>query len=157
MLGMMDSAEESVLRAIRIPDAGPPALAAAPSSANGSDFLSAAASCVAGDMPAASAVMVGTMVFCPCLAVDGDSASSCSARSDGGFADIGAHNEDVVCQLCELCDDNLRDGPDGTPIGTREVVICEGCQGGFHVACVRVLPSLRRRGKASVADLTRPR
>ena len=59
-----------------------------------------------------------------------------------GFMDIGVHSEDVVCPLCELCDDNLHDGPDGAPVGTCEVVICEGCQGGFHVTCVWVLPSL---------------
>jgi hypothetical protein len=93
--------------------------------------------------------VVDAMDFCPCPAVDGASALSCSTRSDGGFADIGAHNEDVVCQLCELYDDDLRDGPDGTTVGTREVVLCEGCQGGLHVACVRALQSLRRRGLAA--------
>ena len=34
-------------------------------------------------------------------------------------------------------------------MGDREVVICEGCQGGFHVACIRALPSLRRRNLAA--------
>ena len=28
----------------------------------------------------------------------------CSSCADGGFADIGEHNEDVVCPLCELYD-----------------------------------------------------
>ena len=44
------------------------------------------------------------------------------------------------------------------------MVICEGCQGGFHVACAQALPSLRRRGLGanhlaaiewSVAGMTR--
>jgi hypothetical protein len=75
-----------------------------------------------GDKPAVSAAMVDAMGFYPCPAVDGASVSSCSAHSDGAFAGIGEHNEDVVCPLCELCDDDLRDGPDGTSVGTREVV-----------------------------------
>ena len=134
MLGMMASAEEPILRAVRTTDAGPPEPAAVPSSADGSDFRCTSATCMAGDKPAESSAEVDTKVFSPCPAVGGASVSSCSTRSDGGFADIGAHNEDVVCPLCELYDDDLRDGPDGTPVGTREVVICEGCQGGFHVA-----------------------
>ena len=118
MLSMMDSAEETVLHAVRTTDAGLPELAAAPSSADGSDFLSTAASCVAGGKPIASAAMVDAQVFSPCLAVGGASVSSRSTRSDGGFADIGVHSKDVVCPLCRLCDDDLRDGPDSTSLGT---------------------------------------
>ena len=55
----------------------------------------------------------------------------------------------MICPLCELCDDDLRNGPDSASVGVREVVICEGYQGDFHVACVRILPSLRRRGQAA--------
>ena len=46
--------------------------------------------------------------------------------------------------MCELCDDDLRNGSDGAPVGFCELVVCEGHQGGFHVACVRALLSLRR-------------
>ena len=85
------SAGETVLRPIQVADADPPAPAVKPSSADGSDFLSAAAARTTGGKPAASAAVVDAMVFCPCPAVDGASASSCSARSDRGFADIGEH------------------------------------------------------------------
>jgi len=146
MLSMMASAGESALRPIRTADAEPPAPAVVASSADGSDFLSTATDRTAGGKPAVSAAVADAMVFCPCPATENASASSCSSRSDGGFADIGEQNEDVICPLCELYDDDLRNGPDGTSVGVREVVICEGCQGGFHVACVRALQSLRRRG-----------
>ena len=139
---MMASAGESVLGPVRMADAEPPAPAVAASSADGSDFLSTTTGCMVGGRPAVSAAMADAMVFCLCPATENASASSCSSRSDGGFADIGEHNKDVVCPLCELYDDDLRDGPDSTSVRIREVVICEGCQGGFHVACVRVLPSL---------------
>ena len=114
----------------------------------------------------ASAALVDAKVLSPCPAVGGASASSCSARSDGGFADIGAHNEDVACLLCGLYDDDLRDGPDGSPLGSREVVICEGCHARWVSCCMcaRALPLLRRYGLAashpaaiewSVAGMTR--
>ena len=139
ILGMMGPAEVSVLRAVWAKDASPPAQAAVPSSADGSDFLSTAAAHVAVDKPIESPAVVNVKVFSPCPAVGGASASSCSTHSDRGFADIGSHNKDMVCPLCELCDDNLQDGLDGTPVRTCEVVICEGCEGGFHVACVQAL------------------
>ena len=116
--------------------------------------LVTAATCAAVDKPAESPAAVDAKVFSPCPAVCGTSVSSSPTPSDGGFADIGVHSEDAVCPLCELCDNDLRDGPNGAPVGTHEVVICEGCQGGFHVMCVRVLPSLCRRGQAASHPFT---
>ena len=84
MLVMMASAEESVLSSIQATDAGPPAPAVTLSSADGSDFLSVATARTTGDKPAASAAVVDAMVFCPCPAVDGDPASSCSTRTEYG-------------------------------------------------------------------------
>ena len=52
------------------------------------------------------------------------------------YADIGA-------SLCGIRDDDLRDTAKGLTVGSRELVVCEGCQGGFHAACVRALPSMR--------------
>ena len=135
VLGEMKMADAIALHMIWTKDESPLEQAAAPSLADGSDFLSAASTCVAAGKPPVSAAVVDAKDFSPCPAVGGASASSCSTRSDGGFADIWAHNEDVICPLCELCDDDLRDGPDSASMGVREVVICESCQGGFHVAC----------------------
>ena len=81
--------------------------------------MSATSTCVAAGKPAVSAADVDAEDFSPCLAVGGASAVSCLTRSDGGFAEIGAHNEDVICPLCELCDNDLRDGPDGASLGVR--------------------------------------
>ena len=84
------------------------------------------------------------MEFSLCAAAEHTPAFSRSSQSDDGYAAIGSNNEDLVCPLCELCDDDLRDDAEGRSVGSRELVVCEGCQSGFHVACVRALPSLRR-------------
>ena len=146
MLSMMALAGELALCLIRTANTEPPAQAVAASSADGSDFLSTATGHMAGNKPATSAAMADAMVFCLCLATENASASSCSSCSDRGFADVSEHNEDVVCLLCELCDDNLCDGPGSMSVRTCEVVICDGCQGGFHVACICALQSLRQHG-----------
>ena len=111
---------------------------------DGSDFISAASTrpCDAEEGP--SAARAAAMDFSLCSASENASTSSHSTRSDCGFGDVGGCNEDLVCPLCELCDDDLHDDPDGESVGLRELVVCEGCQGGFHVACVRALPPLRR-------------
>ena len=91
-----------------------------------------------------SEAQVEALAFSSCTAQAHASASSRSTRSNGGYVDIGVDNEDLVCPLCGLCDDDLHGTAEGLTVSSCELVFCECCQGGFHVACVRVLPLLRR-------------
>ena len=126
--------DDITLHVMREKDGRPARCDAVRSSADGSDFLSAASTRLDAAKTVPSAAHAAAAAFSPCPAAGGASALSCSTRSDGGFAEVGERNEDVICPLCELCDDDLRAGPDGTSVGSREVMMCEGCQGRFHVA-----------------------
>ena len=132
------------LHVIREKDGRPARCDAVRSSADGSDFLSAVSTRLDAARPRPS-------VMHAAAAAGGAMASSCSTRSDGGFAEVGECNEDVICPLCGLCDDNLRDGPDGASVGVQDVVLCKGCQGGFRVTymCAMLSESLRRRSLAA--------
>ena len=125
-------------------DRSPPRVDASQCSVDGLDFLSAASTRACDGGPGLSEAQVEVLAFLSCTAQAHASASSRSTRSDGGYAVIGADNEDLVCPLCGLCDDDLRDTAQGLTIGSRELVVYEGCQGGFHVDCMRAVPSLRR-------------
>ena len=124
-------------------DRSPPRADASQCSADGSDFLSAASTRACDGGAGLSEAQVEALAFL-CAAQAHAPGSSRSTQSDGGYADIGADNEDLVCPLCGLCDDDLRVTAEGLTAGSRDLVVCEGCQGGSHAACVRALPSLRR-------------
>ena len=84
------------------------------------------------------------MTLSMCAAGAHAQASSRPTQSDGGFAAVAADNESLACPLCGLCDDDKHTGRDGRDVRSRDLILCEGCQDGFHAACTRALLSLRR-------------
>ena len=111
---------------------------------DGSDYLSAASTKACDDGAGLSAARVEALAFSTCTVGAHAPASSQSTQSDGGYAAVAGRNEGLVCPLCGLCDDDKHTDAEGPTVGWRDLIICEGCQGGFHAACVRALPSLRR-------------